>query len=236
MDIAGSVLIADDEESFRLSTAELLRSDGYACDCAADGQSALDRLRSRCYDVLLADIRMEGNTKLELVRGAQQLAPGMPVVLMTGFPSLDTAIDSVHLPVAAYLMKPLNYSEMREQVKRAIEQSRTHRAIDGIRERLEESLRELGKSQDDAAGSNPLELIPKSLLRTLASCLSDLLQLRASLGCDSSRVTLCELLDCSAYPTHHEAIIETIEVLKRTKSSFKSKELANLRSQLEGLL
>ena len=64
----GHILIADDEETFLHATAELLRQEGYTCDCVPDGASAAVWLRDGTYDVLIADIEMPGNQHLELIR------------------------------------------------------------------------------------------------------------------------------------------------------------------------
>lgn len=231
-----AVLIADDEESFLLPTAELLRRDGYTCDCARDGLQAGELIRSRYYDLLIADIGMTGNERLELVRNAQQVAPGMAVILVTGYPSLTTAIDSVGLPVTAYLTKPIAYGDLRVHVETATARSEARRTLSGVRDRLRDCVRELD-GRFDANGTDKIstELCPMSLLRTLASCLSELLSLRARATGGQRQPKLCELLDCPMYPLERESIGDAIEVLKRTKSSFKSKELAELRLRLERL-
>src|SRR4030042_6214874 len=95
------ILIADDEETFRNSLADLLRQAGYQCDCAPDAIVAAELLHSAEYDLLIADIKMQGNFELEFIRALPQIAEGMPVILVTGYPSLRSAIESIQLPVAA---------------------------------------------------------------------------------------------------------------------------------------
>src|SRR4030066_2379096 len=116
----GRILIADDEETFRNSMADLLRRGGYQCDCAPDAIVAAELLRSNDYDLLIADIKMEGNFELEFIQDLPQIATGMPVILVTGYPSLKTAIQSVQLPVVAYLVKPFEFKELLEQVQKSI--------------------------------------------------------------------------------------------------------------------
>ena len=90
----GRILIADDEETFLMSTADLLRNEGFECDCAPDATSAAQMLRSGDHDLLIADIKMPGNFELEFIRDLPQIAEGLPVILVTGYPTLDTAIQS----------------------------------------------------------------------------------------------------------------------------------------------
>lgn len=79
-----TILLADDEPSFREATADLLRREGYACDEAASADAVQAALQQECYDLLIADIRMPGNPNLRIVRDAQNLVPGLPVILVTG--------------------------------------------------------------------------------------------------------------------------------------------------------
>ena len=116
----GRILIADDEEIFLNSMADLLRQAGYQCDCAPDAIVAAELLRGAEYDLLIADIKMEGNFELEFIQDLPQIATGMPVILVTGYPSMKSAIQSVQLPVVAYLIKPFEFKELLEQVEKAI--------------------------------------------------------------------------------------------------------------------
>jgi len=116
----GRILIADDEHTFLDSMADLLRREGHQCDCAPNAIVAADLLRRNDYDLLIADIKMEGNFELELIRDIPQIAGGMPVILVTGHPSLKSAIQSVQLPVVAYLVKPFEFKELLIHVQSSI--------------------------------------------------------------------------------------------------------------------
>ena len=91
-------------------TADLLRKEGYHCDCALDAATAAEMLRSDRYELLIADIKMPGNPQLELIKDLPNIAQDVPVILVTGYPSLNSAIQSVQMPVAAYLVKPVDFS------------------------------------------------------------------------------------------------------------------------------
>ncbi len=236
MNDVGTILLADHDESFLSSTTELLRGDGYAVECAGNGLRAEEALRSGRYDLLVADADMEGNTDLELVLCAQQVARGMPVILVADSPSLDTAIAAVHLPVMAFLIKPLDYGEFRSQIRRLTACSETRRALSRVQDHLNRCLQELDDTMGDAANRNKTELLSISLLHDIASCLSDLLKLRTETVVEGPQLRLCELLDCPASTVYRETLIQAIEVLRQTKSCFKSKQLMNLRLHLGNLL
>ena len=183
MSTVGNVLLADDEDLFRRSTAELLRTDGFGCDCAENGPQAITLLGQNRYDVLIADICMEGNDDLALVRDAGRIAPGLPVILVTGHPSLETAIPSIHLAVMAYLRKPVDYALIRKQVRLATEHSTLRRTMIEIHQRLSAAAAEFAASQGRlSAHSKPLDLITISMVRDVATILSQILDLRSVAG------------------------------------------------------
>jgi DNA-binding NtrC family response regulator len=129
------ILIADDEETFLYSTADLLRKEGYHCDCAPDGQTAAKMLRKDDYDLLIADIRMPGNGDLELIRDLPRIAEGLPVILVTGYPSMTTALESFHLPVVAYLTKPVEWQELLASVKDNAQKASLSKMVRKVRRR-----------------------------------------------------------------------------------------------------
>jgi len=236
-----SILLADDEDSFVKTTAALLRGGGYRCDCAGDADQAIEMLRAACYDLLIADIKMPGNRNLRLAQEARRLAPRMPVILVTGYPTVDSAVRSIHLPVAAYLTKPVDYDDLRRHVRAAIERSHTYRAISRIREHLEKCVHDLKAiEQGEYAPTSTVRGesldISTFTVRTLAECLSEMLRLRAETARSGSYPDLCDLLDCPQKPILREAVRETIDVLQKTRARFKSNELRDLRIRLEGLL
>jgi DNA-binding response OmpR family regulator len=234
----GSILIADDEETFRESTSRLLRREGYDCHCVKDAEEAIDSLRSGRFDVLISDIRMPQNADLRIVGEARELDSHLPVILVTGYPSAETAIQGIELSVAAYLTKPLDFDELLGHVKSAIDRSQNRRARAAVQERLQTCLDDLEAAErlplSSAEGDD--DMVSAGTIRTLAACLSELLRLGGRPGVYADSHNLCELLDCPQQPVHRQAIVETIEVLKKTKDAFKSKALAELRTKLELLL
>jgi DNA-binding NarL/FixJ family response regulator len=114
----GRLLIADDEPQFRDAIAQLLQLEGYTCESAPNSQVCQELLAQKQFDVLIADIRMPGNTDLELLEQVQGLH--LPVIVVTGYPSVPSAIRAIKLPVVAYLVKPFNFSELLREVERAM--------------------------------------------------------------------------------------------------------------------
>jgi DNA-binding NtrC family response regulator len=130
----GRILIADDEKAFLKYSADLFKKEGFVCDCAINGAEAIDLLRAHQYDVVISDIRMPGNSDLKLAQEVSRLQDGVPVVLVTGYPSMDTAVRAVELPVVAYIEKPVEFKQLLSRVESAIMRMRKHMETMGAHE------------------------------------------------------------------------------------------------------
>lgn len=120
----GRILIADDEEDFLKYTAGLFEKVGYACDCVLDAPSAVQMLRQRRYDAVISDLRMPGNSDLRLAGETAKVQRGVPVILVTAYPSMRSAVQAIELPVSAYVEKPVEFGELLSKVRAAIQESR----------------------------------------------------------------------------------------------------------------
>jgi CheY-like chemotaxis protein len=230
----GKILFGDDDELVRDGLAELLRRRDFECVCASTGAEALEHLRGAEFDALLSDIHMPGNVGLELIASIPQIAEGLPVVLLTGRPSVETAARSVRLSVAAYLTKPPDLDELCAILDQAITAHRGFRAMRAGRERLHEWEQELErieavlrKSPASSPGG-PIGSYLRLSLRHVILILSDLEHATDTL--ERPGVNALDQVD------HVAALRRTVQVLERTRQNFKSRELADLRHQIEELL
>ena len=96
----------DDEETIRDLLSKTLALAEYDVDLAADGRTALDRLRISHYDLLITDLKMPGVDGLAVIREARRLKADIPVIIITGFSTEASAIEAVNLGVSGYLTKP----------------------------------------------------------------------------------------------------------------------------------
>jgi DNA-binding response OmpR family regulator len=236
----GRILIADDEETFRKSTADLLILEGYQCDCAPDAIVAAELLHNGNYNLLIADIKMEGNFELEFIQNLSNTEQRIPVILVTAYPSLKSAIESIQLSVIAYLIKPFEFGELLEQVQIGVKSNQLFKALRNVRERLMDWGEDLRKIEDVQKGLprsfTPIDTFLTLTLRNIAGALSDLKYLTESFSIGTAQQEVCHLLNCPRLNMYKEALVETIDVLEKTKSAFKSKDLGNLRKKLEELV
>ena len=232
----GRILFADDDEALRHSLGKCLVRAGFDCDYAASGAEAIQQLRANTYDALLSDINMPGNADLELIEALPAVSEGLPVILLTGEPSVATATRSVRLRVTAYLTKPPDVEELCRVLSAAVLDSRNMRVLKDNRRRIQdwdleiERLQQLLRQAPAADRQTPMRSYVRLTLRNLVVGLIELEHLLihqgGQLGTDTA-VQTQELIG---------ALRKTVGVLQKTKDHFKSKELGELRKELEGLL
>ncbi len=114
------ILIADDEPLYRDTTADLLREEGFECICVENADDAISLLSEHPFDLILSDLNMPGNLKLELLKEGRIKYSHIPMIVVTGVPSVPTAIESVRLGIADYLLKPVRFEELLSAVERAL--------------------------------------------------------------------------------------------------------------------
>ena len=247
MSEAGKILLADDEKTFLMATADLLRREGYHCDCTGDGGSAIKMAQQGNYDLLISDIKMPGNEDMGLVKTVSATCRGMPVILVTGYPSLDSALPSVGLPVVAYLTKPVNLDVLLGHVLLGhvlvgVKQYRMFKALSESQARLGNWQKELEKFTDTlktstaSASAVPVDLYISLSFQNIVGALSDLRQLVEGMALAKAPGEACHLINCPRLSSLNDALLKTIDVLEQTKGSFKSRLLGELREMLSNVI
>ena len=115
------LVVDDDKVSCRLFT-EVLEGEGHEVRNAYSGEEALERLRGEPYDLLLVDVRMPGITGLEVTRTVRQEQPQLPIIVMTAFGSIETAVEAIQEGAVDYVSKPMNLDELKKIISRALGQ------------------------------------------------------------------------------------------------------------------
>lgn len=133
----GRVLFADDDVAVLKPTTLALMRAGFAVTAAASGAEAQAAMRDGSFDLLLADIAMPGNAGLELAEwAARELL--LPVVLITGYPSVATAVQALRVGVIDYLTKPFDFEELFTRLDAAIARGKALRAVRTVREQADQ--------------------------------------------------------------------------------------------------
>lgn len=241
------ILLADDEETFRKATATLLEQEGYRCDSVQNSEHASRLLMSE-HDVLISDIRMPGNMQFEFLRDVRTRFPLLPIVLVTGYPSVQTAVEALRLGFTDYLLKPVDWPDLRRAVADAVKKTSLVRMTTSVREEasrlvaslehLQETLPQLGSGANERELAWSLDTFLAQSFSSMAvlssrirSVLTSQMQGRAEAPTD-----VCRMMACPRLAVYREALEGTVEVLEKTKIAFRSKDLGLLRGKIEQLL
>src|SRR5207248_2712043 len=118
------ILIVDDQRNMRTTTALVLRQQGYEVAEAESGEAALSRLLAEPFDVVLTDLKMAPLDGLAVLRGALEVAPSTQVIVMTGYGTVEGAVEAMQMGACDYVNKPFKESELLMRVQRALERRR----------------------------------------------------------------------------------------------------------------
>jgi DNA-binding NtrC family response regulator len=138
MNPKASILIVDDENVVRDSLAKWFEEEGYSVDTATSAREALLKLPRQRWDLALVDIKMPGMDGLELHRKIREVDPNIIVIIMTGYASVETAVQALKDGAYDYIMKPFDPDDLTHAVVKALDHRRTREENLRLRESLEE--------------------------------------------------------------------------------------------------
>lgn len=136
VDSSVRILVVDDEEAIRDVLTDFLGMEGYSIETASDGQRALELLSRGDFSLVLTDLKMPNMGGLELLKAIRQHTPDVATIVMTGFGTVETAIDAMKAGAYDYLLKPFKIDEVLLIVKRALEGQRMKNENLRLRETL----------------------------------------------------------------------------------------------------
>jgi len=116
------VLLVEDKAELRAMLRKALERTGYQVDEAPDGNSAIDRVRSRRYLLLLSDLKLPGHSGIEVLREARRAEPTLPVIIMTAYGSVDEAVTAMKEGAFDFIQKPVDLDHLKLLVERAARQ------------------------------------------------------------------------------------------------------------------
>jgi len=132
----GTVLIVDDDAVVRDSLGKWFESEDYDVGTSSDARSGLDELARRHYDIALLDIKMPGTDGIELQARLKEVDPDLPVIIMTGYASVETAVKALKNGAYDYITKPFDPDELVHLIDKAIEHRAAQREVARLRESL----------------------------------------------------------------------------------------------------
>ena len=142
----GKILIIDDEETIRYAFGSFLADEGHTVVTAGSCEEALEEMSRSVFDLYFVDVILGGRTGIEVLREARERSPASPVVMITGYPTLDTASQAIQQGAFDYISKPIRQRTLLEVTGRALK----HKALVDEKERYRSHLEAIFRSVQDA--------------------------------------------------------------------------------------
>jgi DNA-binding NtrC family response regulator len=145
-----NILIVDDEFAVRDSLCKWFKSDGFTVDTAENATAALERFKEKAWDIVLLDIKMPGMDGIEFNRQIQSIDKNIVVIIITGYASVDTAVQAIKDGAFEYISKPIDPDNLTHVIRNAIEKRRLAKENVQLRQKIEDLT-----SPNDIVGTSP---------------------------------------------------------------------------------
>jgi CheY-like chemotaxis protein len=178
------MLIVDDEESIRWALRELFMQDGWEVHCARDGTEAVDRIDETTYDFIITDLKMPGCSGVDVVRRGRQSNPAMGVMVLTGYATLDTAIEALRLQAWDYVTKPCDVRFLKRRIGEFFKHKEAHPDATRPRKRMDQAGLQ---SFLDGGGTELIGPVPARADQRAAETLGVVHRMLVDLGFDPGR-------------------------------------------------
>jgi DNA-binding NtrC family response regulator len=206
------ILVVDDEPSILRLLQEALSQWGFQVTCASSATEAIEAVRGDMFDAVLTDIRMPEMTGLELLKEIKRHDESIEVVMMTGFPTISSAVEALKEGAYDYLSKPLILDELRHLMTRMMERRFLRGEVHSLRERLGEEL----AVTELVGNSAPMQRVKEIIAKVAASDSPVLIEGESGTGKELVAAAIHRLsprakgpfvpVNCSAIP---EALLES---------------------------
>jgi two-component system nitrogen regulation response regulator NtrX len=143
-----TVLIVDDEESVRKSLADVMRDEGYEVVTAASGREGIDVLAEAQPSIVLLDIAMPDMDGIETLRRFRELRPDLPVIMVTGHGTIETAVKTTKMGAYDFIQKPPELQHLNLVVKHGLEESRLREENESLKRSIERKNEIVGESEN----------------------------------------------------------------------------------------
>ncbi|MCM8778856.1 MAG: response regulator [Candidatus Omnitrophica bacterium] len=139
------ILIVDDEKNMCEALFDVLEQEGFSVSTALDKEEALRLAKNIEFDLLLLDVRLKGTQGTELISAFKEIRPEMAVIIITGYPSLDSAIEGARLGISDYLLKPISMESLKASIQNALIRKEKEEQREQLVKKLEEAGRRISQ-------------------------------------------------------------------------------------------
>src|SRR5438128_1181140 len=130
------ILIVEDEPKMRRLLEISLEEDGHAVHTAAEAETGLKCLRREAIDLVLTDLKLPGMNGLDFLQEAKRINAGLPIVVMTAYGSVETAVDAMKAGASDYVLKPFTMAEMKLVIRKELDVQKVRDENHSLREAL----------------------------------------------------------------------------------------------------
>ena len=124
------ILIIDDEEIMRSFLADVLTDEGYETDIAENGEQGIEKIKQGNFHLVITDVKMPGISGIDVLKAAKDYNKNIDVIIMTGYASVNTAVESMKLGAVDYITKPFNIDQIKMIIERTLEKRQMARQIE----------------------------------------------------------------------------------------------------------
>jgi DNA-binding NtrC family response regulator len=118
------ILVVDDEAVIREALRRILESDGHEAICVNSGHAALEKVQEQTFNLVITDLKMPGMNGIEVLKAIKILQPKVPIIIITGYATVETAVDAIKQGAFDYLSKPFTPKQVKELAQRALDHSK----------------------------------------------------------------------------------------------------------------
>ena len=234
----GSIIIASADYEFADRLLQLLHAHEYHCDIARDFQAATIKLARNYCDLVITDINLPGGRELEIAYLVRDKFDHVPIITIVDEFHQNVSIDIIELPIVSYIARSYSDEHLFRCVYHALNYVKQQNIAKNNIESLQNWYTELHNISKATGSRSTNNMTYKNYtiitINNIMQCLNNLHRM-IELSDNANKVFSC-IDDCSKLNLLTQAIIDAVDILDKTRTSFKSKELGNLRKRLMDVL
>jgi DNA-binding NtrC family response regulator len=127
------ILVVEDDEDIRDLLTETLKKWGYESVLAENGKVGLEKFQTDSFALVITDIRMPAMDGLTMLKTMKKADSKIPIIVITGYPSVDSAVESLVEGADHYLVKPINMNDLQAKIKKSFEKRKMQKALDSTK-------------------------------------------------------------------------------------------------------
>ena len=134
--MANSILVVEDDQLVRESLSEVLGLEGYNVQVAGGGKEGFDKLNTKSFDLALVDLRLPDMSGIDILKQAKERFPDLELIMMTGFGTVETAVETMKMGARDYVTKPINDDEIKIMVRRILDTKKLKQENESLKQIL----------------------------------------------------------------------------------------------------